>query len=1069
MQSLRELVRIGIIELLAGLIWVGGPRLLGQTTTASILGTVTDHSGAVVPGAEVALLNEATGDLRATHSSSTGDYVFPSLEPGQFTVTVTMSGFRKDIRRGVVLQLNQRARVDFALTLGETTQEISVAGQVPLLNTDQAALGQVVEHRRVLDLPLNGRNFSQLAALIPGVLVGRGGGTKFFEREGAIQVYANGVGDLYNQITLDGVSAMENRKARMYFKPSIDAIQEFQVLTAVYPAEYGMNGGAQLHVALKSGTNSFHGSAFEFLRNDKLDARGYFRPAPLSKDILRRNQFGGVFSGPILRDRTFFLVDYEALRQAKQSASTAIVPALAMRAGDFSAIQTLLRDPLTNQPFPSNRIPADRIHSVYKRILSFVPLPNQTGVQNLAGTSDSHHNANQVFVRIDHKFNNKDRFFGRYAFSQQIYATIPLNRVFFTDSRLREQNVALNWIHVFSPTVLNEVRLGYQRTIVSTVNPRTGTDWDAERELGIKGIKTPSGQALDPNVHGFPTFQISGFLGLGDGGIGLGNLDETRQVVENLTLIRGTHTFKTGLDFRFLRCDIPGSNVPRARFNFTGEITGNAWADLVLGLPREAETAEGLPFPRLRGERYGGYFQDDWKVSRKLTLNLGLRYELFTVIRDIAGQSRTLRFDLPGGPQLWPAPGVVAKLHRGDHRTFLPRFGFAYRATDKMVVRGGYGMFQIANQFNTYNPASRNPPFSGSALFQNPLPPGAPAVDLSDPFAATPIVSAIRNLQVLDHNLTNGDTQQWSMNVGYQFTQSDMLEIGYVGSKGTHLVRSDYNANQPRPGPGPVQPRRPYPQFGRIRMMLSDFNSSYQALQVRFERRLSRGFTINAGYVWSHEIDEDYSAQDLVSAVPIGPQDTLNRRADRSHGAFDVRHRFTISFIWEIPFAKDSEGLLRMLFHGWSLNGITTLQTGFPFTILQSGDSQGADNGPGPDNPGQARPDLLPGAKAALSNPDPARWFNTDAFTRSTLHFGNIGRNFLFGPGTRNFDIGVFRDIPLHGKEGHRLQFRYEIFNTFNTPNFEPPGNTLGTGSFGRITTTLGDNRQMQFALKYLF
>jgi hypothetical protein len=698
-----------------------------------------------------------------------------------------------------------------------------------------------------------------------------------------------------------------------------------------------------------------------------------------------------------------------------------------------------------------------------------MPLPNQTGTQNLAGTSDTDHNEDQFFTRIDHKITDNDRLFGRYVYSQLIYDQSGLNKAFSTLTRVREQNVALNWTHVFSPTILNEVRLGYQRSIWTDRGPRTDTDFDAGQVLGISGIQTPSGTGVPSNLRGYPTFQVQGFLGLSDGGRGLRDLSETRQFVNNLNVTRSAHNLKMGVDLRLVRDDIPGSNVPRGLFAFTGELSGNAWADLVLGLPRNVNNAEGNPTPELRGERYAAYMQDDWKISRKLTVNLGVRWEYFTVIHDISGISRTLRFDLPGGPQLWPEPGTPANLYDSQPFRFFPRVGIAYRMTDKTVIRSGYGRFQIANAFTFLSPPSRNPPFFGAPLIQNPLPPDAPIVDLSNPFAVPASVPTFPQLQVIDPDFKNGDMQNWSFNVGHQFTQNDVLEIGYVGTKGTHGVRSDYNFNQPRPGPGAVQPRRPIPQFSRIRMFRSDYNSHSSSMHVRFEHRFSRGFSVHSSYAWSHQIDEDFSGQDNVDAVPIGPQDSLDRRSERGHGAFDVRHRFTASYIWEMPFARTSGSrLARILLRDWTVDGILTLQTGFPFTVIQSGDSQGADNGVGPDNSGQARPDILPGARITASDPDPARWFNTDAFSRSTFHFGNAGRNILFGPGTRTFALGIFRAIPLP-REGHRLQFRYEVFNLFNTPNFGQPGNTLGTGNFGRITSTIGDSRQMQFALKYMF
>jgi outer membrane receptor protein involved in Fe transport len=560
----------------------------------------------------------------------------------------------------LILQLNQKARVDMRLVVGAVSESVEVSARGVILNTDDATLGNVVEQKRVTDLPLNGRNFANLAGLMPGVIKGISSNTnQYGRRDTAVAISANGMRENQGQVLYDGVSTAWNINNATFFKASIEAIQEFKVHAGTYSAEYGHNAGAQVEILTRPGSNLLHGALFEFIRNDNFDARNYFRPRPLSKDVLQRNQFGFVASGPVLipklyngRDRTFWMVNFEGQREKQEVASVASAIPDAFRRGDLSALNTPLRDPLGGT-FPGNQIPASRLDPISQRYLAIHPRPNLPGVAaNLAGVDQQTNNINQVFTRGDHSLSDKDKLFARVALFNFDFPTIPINYFSTVNSRITARNAVLSETHIFSPTMINEVKLGFNRNWILRSNPRTNTDFDPQ-SIGLTGIIAglpPNQRPLNSLETGYVPMAVTGYLTMGDGDLLPDfNVSETWQLVDSLTWTKGVHTFKTGIDFRRLRMDRAGANVPRGLFTFNGEITGNSAADFLIGYAAQSQSPEGILPVQFRQQTYAWYFQDEWKASRKVTVNLGLRYDFVGTVTEKNGIQRAVRLDQPGG------------------------------------------------------------------------------------------------------------------------------------------------------------------------------------------------------------------------------------------------------------------------------------------------------------------------------------------------------------------------------------------------------------------------------------
>jgi outer membrane receptor protein involved in Fe transport len=1042
----------------------------GEST--QILGIVEDSSGAIIPGVTVTATQVATGQQRQVETGESGNYVITNINPGEYTVRAEKAGFKAEVRSGLTLQLNQKARVDIKLSIGAVSETVEVSARGVILNTDDATVGNVVEQKRVTDLPLNGRNFANLAGLMPGVIKGISSNTNQYGRKDtAVAISANGMRENQGQVLYDGVSTAWNINNATFFKASIEAIQEFKVHAGTYSAEYGHNAGAQVEILTRPGTNQLHGALFEFLRNDNFDARNYFRPEPLSKDVLQRNQFGFVLSGPVLipkvyngRDRTFWMVNFEGQREKQEAASIAGAVPDAFRAGDFSVLTTPLRDPLGGT-FPGNQIPAGRLNPISLKYLEMHPHPNRPGLSsNLAGVDKQINDINQLFTRGDHNISNNDKLFARVAIFNYDFPTIPINYFSPVNSRITARNAVISETHIFSPTVINEAKLGFNRNWILRSNPRTNTDFNPE-SIGLTGIRAglpPNDRPLNALETGYVPIAVTGYLTMGDGDLLPDfNVSETWQIVDSATWSHGVHTFKAGIDFRRLRMDRAGANVPRGQFTFTGEITGNPAADFMLGYAAQSQSPEGILPVQFRQHTYAWYVQDDWKVTRKLTLNLGLRYDFVGTVDEKNGIQRALRLDKPGGylyPET-PAPPQgrdPIPLYRAEKNRFWPRLGLAYRPAEGWVIRMGGGVYNNANQINNLTVFSDPERRASNNYFWNPQ----NYITYANPFPSSG-VAAIPPINVvyISPDRVNAYNVQWSASLQHQFSESTVVEIGYVGSQASHLDNSR-NLNDAPPGSVPLQANRAYPLWGTIRYLASDGKSYYQSMQIRGERRFSRGFSFLASYTWAHNIDQAYGTNESLPFTPGGVQNQNCFACERANSGFDYRHRFTTSYLWSVPAPKELHGPLGFVLKDWSFNGIVTYQTGFPFTITQSGNTQ---------NTGAAtqRPDYVPGQNPELDSPDPSRWFNTDAFTRAVNKYGAVGRNTLRQPGMKVWDIGLFKEFPV--TEGRRFQFRWEAFNLWNTPQFRAPNSQLGAPAFGQITSTWLDNRQMQFALKFLF
>jgi outer membrane receptor protein involved in Fe transport len=1027
-----------------------------QSVDTGILGTVSDSTAGLVPGADVTITNVSTGVGRSVVTGPNGAFEVRYLLPGDYVVQASLSGFRSE-RTTVSIRVGQLARLSFVLQIGTVGEVVDVVAQGLLLETQSGVTGNVVTAETLVNLPLSGRNFTALGNLTAGVVAS---GTQF---------RASGARGMYQQVSFDGVSALNNRGNNLFMYPSVDAVEEFKVQATNYTAEYGGHAGANVQLQLKSGSNSFRGSAFDYLRNSALDERNYFAPPPTPKPELERNQFGGVVGGPIRRNRTFFLGSYEGTRANTQTVTQTNVLSEAMRRGDFSEVTTVIRDPLTGNPFPGNIIPANRLDPLAVQMINeYQPLPNQSGANNFKGFSSSEDTINQYLARVDHVLSDRQKVFGHYIYQGRDNPTIPINTNFPAPRVFNNQSAALQHVTTWSSNVLNEVRVGYMRGDLNRLSPRRLTGFSVEEDLGIHGMLVggPNGRPPNENEIGFPTISIQGYNGFGDnvGGEGV-DLSQTYQFVDNLTLIRGGHALKMGGDLRRMMGDATSTNAPFGALDFTRDIAGHAAAAFMLGYPRTARTPEGIPIGGIRQWRTGLYFQDDWRVNPRLTVNLGLRFDYNAVPVDTNGVSRTLRFDLdPSGPVLWPAAGEVIDdgLYFNKHRNWAPRLGFAYSATDKLVLRGGYGVFNMALHLDNINTLGTNPP-TASVQVTNPTLNPIATIAYPFPTALVPTnpIFNVTSAEV-DRNHRDGYYQNWNLSVGYELTRSAAVEVRYVGADGTNLDTSLTNFNSPDPDPLAsalnLQARRPYQGFGRIRMWMTDGESEYHSLQTEYRQRALSGLHLTVAYTLSKLEDNQQGGLNASRGRRQNPRDISTEWAQ---SADDQRHRLVLSYVWDIPFGASLTGFTGALLKGWQFSGIGIFNSGSPIFINQDGDTLNTDSE-------DIRPNLVAGQDPTLpgSERTTARWFNTAAFTRATVTYGNSPRNPVVGPGRKVLDLALAKSFEV--VNGQRLQFRVEAFNALNWVNWNNPNGTLGNSNFG-IISAAGAAREMQLSLKYVF
>jgi hypothetical protein len=1130
---------------IASVVFAFSQFVFSQTTSTEILGLVTDSSGATVPGARVVITRVATQQIQVRETNSSGEFSVPLVEIGEYVVHVEKQGFRARTVSGLRIETQQKARVDFILEPGSVSETVEVVASAIALTTESAAVGQVIDNKRVVDLPLNGRNMIQLAVMVPGVQFGtRSGvdGQGGFPIPGAgMSVIANGQREVHQSVTLDGVESITPLYNISSFTPSIDAIEEFRVQTGSYSAEFGQSSGARVEVSLKSGTNQLHGTVFEFLRNDALDAENYFlnfeRPASatrLRKDRLRRNQFGTFLGGPLIKNQTFWSFNYEGRREIQEGVSTAFWPNNDFRTGDFSRLLTpainsatgrpyrapiVVYDPLTGTPFPNNILPKDRLHAGAQKVISqFLPQPDFEQADILDFTVrravPQIINSNQYFGRLDHNFGSNDKVFGRFAINSDDWEANVINPNFPEDRVSTAYNVASQWIHTFNPSLLNELRFGVNNWGDNFVNPRTNTDFDLDT-LGIGHFRVTgdNNRKFTPLETGVPSM---GFT-IGDPN---GRTDDTYsyQFADNLSVVRGKHTMKTGLSFVYAAMDRRAANLTRGTLSFSANESGYDFASFLLGFPNRSQTGEGYPAVAMRSRRVGAYLTDDWKLNPKLTINWGIRYDYLGNPYDQLGQVRTAdlanTYTTTSGqqiPTLQPIPRTeeaMGKLWKQSWGFLQPRLGIAFRPTAKWVVRVGAGQYTSPQHFVQISTANLHPPLSGNQQFDSvtdaagtvpisyagqnytaPLRrirPGSQVLTLDNPFAGSALTRPV-GLRMFQDNRKDRDVWQWSFDIQHELPGAIAATVGYVGSKTTHSANGWESLNAAPPSPDTnFQARRPYQFFydpatpelgvqalGRIAPFDASANQHYHGLQTRLEKRYGQGLAFGVSYTYSKANGD---GEDGGNEGP-GWQ-MADRASSRGRTAFDITHNAVIHFVYELPFASNAKGITGTLFKGWQTNGILSLRSGLPFTpTVPAGDlNTGNDGSP-------VRPDRLRDGR--LEDPTRQLWFDPSAFQRVTCnnparpdlcHYGNAGRNILVSPGQRTLDGSAFKNFVI--RERLRLQFRAELFNALNTPFFGQPNN-LGFVSptsvvpdgprVGEVRSLRSPMRIIQFGLKLNF
>jgi Carboxypeptidase regulatory-like domain len=1097
--------RIFIVSLWLALLSV---VVIAQVTTADLVGTVRDSSGAVIAGAKVVLANDATGVNRTVTSDQSGNYSFIGLQPGRYTLNVEQQGFRKLAQSGIELQVNQRAQVDVALQVGAVGETVEITGSAPLLESQSSVLGSVIQERQVQDLPLNGRNFVQLAVLSPGVSgAGQGmrgtimSGTRPDDLRPGTELFVNGNRESSNNYLYDGVDNNDRLTLAIIVRPAVEAIKEFKIQTNLFSAEQGRNPGGQVNVVTKSGGNDFHGTAYEFLRNEALDANNFFsNRAGAKKPPFRQNQFGGAIGGPIIKNKTFFFGDYDGFRQRLGRLFVNTVPTLKMRQGDFSEITAGIFDPattvqngtaFTRQQFPNNIIPQNRWDPVTAKLINAYPLPTSSAlVNNLVTTPKRLQDWDQYDVRVDHTHNEANTFFARHSWSKTAttnpytFPAITLPGVgkavgignedtFAGTSALIAHHNVVNWVHVFSPRLLMDLRAGYARFQLDFTQADVAPGDKLGNKLGVPNANQQDAQ------DALPIFSPANFTGIGHSrSLPILRRQNIFQYVGNLTYTGSAHTIKTGLDVRRRHLTEYQTNRGNGRFNFTPNITnnpanntgGNSMASFLLGAPSLIEQDYLLAWVGIRGTEYSVYVADDWRATQKLTFNIGLRYELDTPYSEVA--NRWANFDPRTATVLVAGRNGVDK-YAGVNtfkKGFAPRLGFAWQFADKTVVRGGAGIFwNTAGHGGNALRLQRHVPF-GPIYSLNPGNffvtrrvsdgfPTIPALNLAS--ADNPSGSVIG----VDPNYQPGYAEQFNLTVERELPSSVLLKASYVANLGRHLDTS-YNLNQAVPGAGAVNSRRPFfavrPNLADVTWAVSDGLAAYHAFQFSAEKRLTHGLSGLLSYTWGHSIDTVGQSFGGGADGPL-PQDPLNRRADRGNSPFDIRHRLTIAWNYSLPFGKgrrwlSNGGAAEYVLGGWQINGINTFQTGLPFTPTANTSTLNTGTG--------SRPNRI--GNGTLDNPTIDRWFDTAAFTTpAQFTYGNSGRNILFGPGRVNFDFSLFKEFRLF--EALKLQFRTEFFNLFNTPQFDLPNAAVGASNAGTITGIVGTPRQIQFGFKLVF
>ena len=1051
------------------------PAAARAQAVGAVTGVVTDDSGAVIPGVSVEATNAGTGLVRTAVTDADGRFDLPQLQPGRYNVKASLSGFRTVERQAVQVSVDDTTRVDFKMTVGGIEENVTVSGEAPLVETSHATMGITIDQQKVVELPLNGRNFTQLGTLIPGVLAppsGLGGQTGDATPGGFGATTAgfnvNGMRNQSNNFVMDGTTNNDTFNTGFVLRPPPDAIQEFKIQTHSYAAEYGRNAGAVVNVVTKSGTNAFHGAAWEFNRSDALQAKNYFALSTQPKPKLKQNQFGGAFGGPVEKNKLFFFGYYEGYRNQQGSTSNIVVATDAQRQGNFGS--TTIKDPLTGLPFPNNTIPASRLDaSALKLLDQFVPQAN-SGANRYIVSPTTTDNRDSLGLRMDYQFSGSNTLLGRYLRTTTDRVTPPITTPAAQEAKATLQDFMMSDTQLLGTHAINVARFASNRI---AANPAVTSGLNN----ADYGINVPN---TNPLAQGLAFMGVTGFFNLGDPQQPfVKRLNQVYEVSDHFTWTKGGHQLKFGADVQHQHMIIAFINRPNGDFGFDGRFTGNALADFELGLPSQFRRTTKNQAQDGTTTAYAAFAQDEFRPWTRLTLNYGVRYEVTPPFVDKnnalnafhPGEQSTIFPNAPTGLVYPGDPGVPRGTYATDKNNLAPRFGAVWdvRGNGRTTVRGAWGIFYdtLAGQGDFFQNGVLAPPFTPLLQIDAPAP-----MTLENPLSASTAGAADfpPGLTIIGwaKDFQTPYAYQYNFSLQHQLGENIGMEVGYVGSLGRHMpIFMEVNPGVYTPGqttPG----ARLFPAFALVRPTFSEARSKYDSLQASVRMRPTHGLNFLASYTLSKSMDHVSGLNigaDSRPAIPvtIGDEASIEQSLANEWGPslFDARHRFVVSFGYALPEAEGLGSVAHHLIGGWQLNGIVQAQTGFPFTVVDAvTDIRYMTN----------RPNMTcdPNDNAPHTT---SQWFDTSCFQRrpqatTGTGVGSEPRNAVRGPGFAQTDLSLFKNITV--RQGNTIQLRVEGFNIFNQTHFNQPNATIGSSTFGQITSAQ-DGRVVQLGIKYLF
>jgi hypothetical protein len=1081
---------------------------LAQSQSGTIVGTVSDQAGAVIPGAQVRLVNEGTQFTRVVESNASGQYVASSIPTGKYTISVEHPGFRKLVRGAVELTAADTLTVDLQLTVGSVQETVEVTERPPLLQSQTAAVSSLISNQQILEMPLNGRTFTQLLRLSPGAYTGSSGNltNSPYAMRGDSNISVNGSSAQNNTYLIDGMVNRNLWLSTLIMVPTIDSIQEMRLMTSNYSAEYGAAAGAVTVVQTKSGTNDFHGSGYEFLRNNKLDANTFFNNRlGARRPAFRRNEFGGTFGGPIRKDQTFFFADYQGIRIRQPASITSTIPTVAqqamVRTGDFSGLAASVFDPYVlvagpnntqiRAPYPGNRIPASRLDPAAARLIQLLPTPTSTAAtRNFIFNPSVRQRTDQLDVRVDQNLTAGDRFFFKYSYDNTDLANVgllpspanagvPVGPFLSADGvstattvPLKNWSITSNYTKLFGSSIVNELRLGAVRWN-QNIDP-LGNPFNTAEALGIRGVN------LNDKSGGLPAFTVTGFQVIGDNS----TFPENSQTIsfqyeDVLTVVKGSHTMKFGGAYVRNRFNGFSAFPTRGQYTFNGQFTrqigaagaATSLADFALGAHSDVTRNVLVGTFGMRFWNFNVFADDSWRATNRLTINYGLRYELLTPPYEVFDRWSNFNLDT-ARLEIAGRDGNSRRLRNLDKNNIAPRLGITYMLTSdrRTVLRTGFGVSYVeAGQGG--GQLYKNLPFFFAQVLptdQNAAPPrrisdGLPVPVPPDPTNIVQLSSG--NPNVWDYGLQSTRAMQWSFGIQREILPDLLLDVAYVGTR-THRLIANVNINQSAPGAGAQGPRRPFfsrnPNVTNLTYRTNYGAAKYHSLQTRLEQRFRKGLSLSLAYTWSHYLA---NAGNINGGGNGPPQDARCYQCEWGSTPEDRRHVMVINHVYELPFGPGrqyvNKGALAHVLGSWNVSGIWSLSTGEHFTAgLAAAVSNSA--GGGGDRPNRLTDGNLPKDQRTID-----RWFDLTAFASpAQFNFGNSGRGILVAPGNFNVDAGIHRNFRFNEK--WRLTFRWEMFNALNRANFATPNAAIGNVVAGQISGT-APARIMQMALKLSF